>query len=79
MSWEVCGFRPGKIHGRAKCRQMCGDCDGAHHFLYDSVDPETMGAADEATRARVADGHAECFVCKHCPTWAEIIDDEEGE
>lgn len=35
MSWEDCGYRPGKINGPDKCPRRCGDCDGEHHFLVD--------------------------------------------
>lgn len=65
MSWEDCGFKPGKINGPEKCPAgMCGDCDGDHHF-YAQADEDTDG---EPTMF---------FACKHCPTTAEMVDEDE--
>lgn len=63
MSWEDCGFKPGKINGPAKCPRQCSDCDGDHHFYIDSGDD----AEDEAGTQ---------FVCKHCGVNAEMVDDD---
>lgn len=41
MSHEDCGFIPGKVHGPPKCPSTCGDCDGDHHFMAESVDPDS--------------------------------------
>lgn len=73
MSYEDCGFKPGKINGPRTCRQ-CDGCNGLHHFYVayagedDGELPDGM-APDEGY-----------FQCKHCGTWAEMVDeDEEGE
>lgn len=69
MSWEDCGFKPGKINGPPRCPRQCGDCDGEHHFLIDSG----MGLEDEEY-----DPEAPAqFVCKHCDATAEMVDDDE--
>lgn len=80
MSWEQCGFRPGWIHGPGKCpRGACADCDGEHHFYVHSVniqddDPEDrFGAIAKA----VAAGETDFFACKHCDTWADLVDEDE--
>jgi len=64
MSWEDCGFNPGKIDGPEKCpRGSCSDCDGFHHFYaHDNSD----------------DGSDWVFACKHCDTTAEMVDDDEA-
>jgi len=80
VSWEECGFKPGAIHGPDKCARTCSDCDGDHHFYAHSVDPEDDERNDECGRAEqeaIAAGHTEFFVCKHCVTWAEMVDEDE--
>lgn len=42
MSWEDCGFKPGKINGNPKCARYCSDCDGEHHF-YASCSSDGIG------------------------------------
>lgn len=78
MSWEDCGFRPGKIHGPPKCpRGACSDCDGEHHFDAESVDPEHLDPDDSVAREAVAAGHTEYFACRHCDTWATMVDEDD--
>jgi hypothetical protein len=64
MSWEDCGFKPGKINGPAKCSRQCDACDGDHHFLVDGGDPDD----DKEPVAQ--------FVCKHCDATAEMVDED---
>lgn len=75
MSWEDCGFKPGKIHGNARCDRTCSDCDGEHHFYIQSG----PRLDDDDNEIPLPDGvDEECyFSCKHCETIAEAIDDPE--
>lgn len=78
MSWEDCGFKPGKIFGDPKCPRTCSGCDGEHHFYVQCRD----GCLDEdEPREQLPEGlnpdiH---FKCKHCGTYAEAVDDDGGE
>ncbi len=64
MSWEDCGFKPGKINGPAKCSRQCSACDGEHHFIVDASD-----CSEESPDAMK-------FACKHCDVTAEMVPDD---
>lgn len=68
MSWEDCGFRPGKIDGPAQCpKGACGECDGAHHFIV---------GFDEDDESEFDDGPDMFFKCKHCDAIAEMVGED---
>lgn len=75
MSWEDCGYKPGKIEGRATCPAgRCGDCDGEHHFYV------RYGDDEENERKAAADPNFEpepYFSCKHCEARATMVQDDE--
>lgn len=73
MSWEDCGFKPGKIYGPETCRQ-CSDCDGNHHFYIGCAD----SCLDEDDKLPVLPDGLDpevFFVCKHCNIYAESVDE----
>ncbi len=74
MSWEDCGFKPGKIYGPDTCRQ-CGECDGKHHFYVGCAD---SCLDDNEERPELPEGldPEMFFQCKHCGVFAEAVDDD---
>lgn len=75
MSWEDCGFKPGKIYGDAKCARKCGDCDGEHHFYIGTSD--SHNEEDEPLKLPEGLDPNVFFCCRHCETYADAIDDDE--
>ncbi len=72
MSWEDCGFKPGKINGPAKCARQCSDCDGEHHFYAHS------GEWEDEDEYPPEDWEPEMyFACKHCGATAEMVSDDD--
>lgn len=74
MSWEDCGFKPGKIYGPSKCSLQCSDCDGDHHFLIGSSE---SGCEDDDEPVTLPEGldPSVYFVCRHCETYADAVDE----
>lgn len=74
MSYEDCGFKPGKIYGPEKCARQCSDCDGDHHFYIGG----RSGCEDDDDEMPVLPDGLDpemYFVCKHCETYAEAVDE----
>lgn len=53
------------MHGPDRCPMACEGCEGEHHWMEDSPDPD--GPAHEAESKYGLD----CwYSCKHCSAWA---------
>ncbi len=72
-----------RVYGPERCPRTCSECEGAHHWIECSVDPE-----DEDEMQEFAEEHPgftvpdEAFLlahfgCKHCNALAEYDHDTE--
>lgn len=61
-----------------RCVMHCSACDGNHHWLPGSYDPDAPEGCDRGEHVPHDQGFQAWYVCKHCEAWTpdDIEDDE---